>query len=322
MKHLCVSILTLCILILPSYALAKKPLLFSSGAGAMSGMVDIAIAKGFIEDENAKMCVFKNGKASLNAFLNGKVDIGTTALNNIVISHDFDPKKHVIIATLSYTDSQLKLLTRNASGIKQIADLRGKKIATPGLFNDFALNKLLNKHNIALTEVTITKLPKAQMPEAIASGKVDAIFQHGKPIEESKKLLRNSGWKQFQDPNIDRKWVVLVMNRDMIANNPKLTENVLRGIHRAQTFFPKNPSEGIAITAKSKKYSIPKMKEAMGEITYDLQLRQSLLLTMEALKTWAIENSIVPPQKPCNYFEYIDPIPLKKINPNAVTLIH
>jgi ABC-type nitrate/sulfonate/bicarbonate transport system substrate-binding protein len=303
-------------------ALAQKTLLFSSGAGAMSGMLDIAIAKSFIEGQKAEMKVFKNGREALNAFLEGQVDIGTTSANSIVASNGFDPKKHAIVAILSYTDSQLKLLTRNASGIRKISDLKGKTIATPGFSNQYILSKLLNYNGISTSEVTFVKLKKAQLPPAIASGQVDAIFQHGKPIKDAKKLLGDGGWMLFQNPNIERKKVVLLMNRNMIKSSPELVEKVLRAVLKAQDFYQKNQAECITIVGKSKKYTFQQMESAMNEIDYRLSLRQSLLLTMETIDKWGVDNNFFSRSEQINYYEYIDPKPLSKVDSDLVTIIH
>ncbi|WP_319543737.1 ABC transporter substrate-binding protein [uncultured Pseudodesulfovibrio sp.] len=323
MKSFCTLALIIAVFTLvTSPALAEKPLTFSSGAGAMSIVVDVAIDKGFIDGRKAQMLVFKNGAETLDAFLKGQVDIGTASPNNVILSNEFDPQKHAIVGMLSYTDSQLKLLTRNASDITRISDLRGKKIATTGSFGHFSLCKLLAHNGISPAEVTILMMKKKQMPAAIATGKIDAIFQHGAPIEASKKLLGDNAWLIFQNANIARKLLILIMNRDMINNNPKLTDNVLKAIFKAQDYLKANHTECVAIGAKSKKYTLANMEEAMSEITFDLMLRQSLLLSMETMETWAIDNGFVKRSQPRNYLDYIDPPPLERVAPNTVTIIH
>ncbi|NDV20988.1 hypothetical protein GO013_16375 [Pseudodesulfovibrio sp. JC047] len=322
MKEVFVTVFIMALLFTSASASAKTPLTFSSGAGAMSITVDIAIAKEFIKGTNAKMFVHKNGRSAMKAFLNGTVAIGTTGVNNVILYDNFDPEKHAIVGTISYTDNQLKLLTRNASEITKKADIKGKRIAVNGPFAHFSLYKQLNFYGISENEVTIVTLTKKQMPQAISSGQVDAIFQHGKPIENAKKALRAEGWKIFQSKNMARKFVVLVMNRKMIKQNPDVVDNVLKGILKAQKYLKTNPEECIEIVAKSKSYPLPKAKEAIEEITYDLTLRQSLPLAMETMEKWAIDNDFVKRENPQSYFTYIEPKPLMEIAPDAVTFIH
>ncbi|NDV19340.1 transporter substrate-binding domain-containing protein [Pseudodesulfovibrio sp. JC047] len=288
----------------------------------MSITVDIAIAKGFIQDTDTQMVVYKNGIDALNAFLDGTVDIGTTSPNTIIFSDQFDPKKHAIVGTISYTDNQLKLLTRNASGITQFSDIKGKKVAVIGAFDHFALYKQLSFNGIPQDAVTVVTMSKKQMPIAIAAGQVDAVFQHGKPIESSKKALGKGKWKVFQSQNMARKLLVLMMNRKMIKQHPNMVNKVFKGILKAQEFLKTHPEECIEIVSKSKNYPLPKAQEAIEEITYDLKLRQSLLLAMETMETWAIDKHFVERETSRNYFDYVDPKPLKKAAPDAVTFIH
>jgi len=317
------SILSIMItLLLVAPVAAEDTLTFSSGAGAMSGAVDIAINKGFIQGETTRMHYFKNGNQSLKAFLDGKVDVGTTAPNNIITAKGFDPRKHVIIGTISYSDSQHRLLVRKDAHIKHLSDLKGKTIATGGTYAYYHLYKYLLHNGIECADVNINQMKKNKAPGAIASGKVQAVFFHGKPIEQSKKALGENNWDIYKPQNLARKMNLLIVNREMVKKEPQRVENMLLGIMQAEDFIKTNRADSIAILAKAKKYKPSKMKEAMSDITYELRLDQSLLLGMETLETWAIDNKIVSRTKPIDYFDYIDPAPLKKVAPTIVTLVH
>lgn len=301
----------------------EKTLLFASGAGAMDAAVNIAISKGFFQENgiNGKMELFKKGKFGFDQYISGHVDISLTGLSGIVLT-DFDLQKHRIIGTLSYTNNRTKLLVRKSSGLIKPADLRGKKIATvKATTAHFYIEKVLALNSISKNEVEIVFMTKKQLPKAIADGEVDAICQHGMPIENAKKALRGD-WVIFQNELIHRKPVLMVAPVAWLENNPEMVKNVFRSILKGEEFVQANMDESIRIMAEIKSYSLEAMKETMREeINYNLNLEQYLYMLLESMEQWAIDNNLVKRKIPRNYLELIDYRPLEAVAPERVSII-
>lgn len=324
MKHFFTFLLSVILISANSSAMAEEEsVLFSSGAGAMSGSIDVAEAKGFFTEKgiDGKVKRFSKGKIAFDNYLSGTIDIATANVISIVLT-DFDLSKHRLIGTLAYTDNQTKILARKSKGINRPSDLRGKRIATVRATTaHFYIDKFLVLNKIPRDEVDIIFVTKKQLPKIIAAGEVDAICQHGMSIENAKKALKND-WVIFQDGSIHRKPVSLVVPKIWLSEKTEQTKKMLKAILKADKFIQTNTDESIRIIAKAKGYPFEAMSEAVrNEIKYDLSLKQFLYMMLENMEQWAIDNNLVERNTPRNYLEFIDYRPLEAVQPDKVTII-
>lgn len=301
----------------------ESPFLFSCGAGAMSGSVNIAEVKGFFLENgiNGKVISFRKGQVGFDTYIAEKADIGLASVMNIVMT-DFDVQKHKIIGTLSYTDNQTKVLARKSAGIYGVKDLKGKRIATvSSTVSHFYLCKLLVLNGISCSDIDLVFMSKKKLPKAIASGEVDAVCQHGIPIENAKKLLKDD-WTMIRDGLIHRKPVFLIAPVALLNNSSGKVTGVLKSILRAERFIQTDTEECIRILANAKKYSFEAMKETVTkEIEYDLSLRQTIYMALETVEQWAIDSHLVKREQPRNYMDFVDYGPLESVAPEKVSII-
>ncbi len=296
---------------------------FSAGEGAMSGPVDVAEGKGFFHDYGINGIVkkFNSGPMALEEYLAGKTDAATTGFLSVVLT-DFDITKHRAITNLAYSDNETKLLAKKSAGITKIADLRGKRIGTVRATTaHFYLCQFLTLNGIPTDQVEIIFLTKKELPKAIAKGDIDAICQHGMPIENAKQEL-GEDWIIWQDNNIIRKCNLVIVPLSTIQQKPDRITGILKAIIQGSQFIKTNTAESVKIMAKAKNYPLELMdKIVRNEMDFDATLDQSLLLTFETIEQWAIDNDLVQRKQPRNYLEFIDYKPLEAIDGNRVTII-
>lgn len=296
----------------------EKAMWFSSGKGAMSGSVNIAEAKGFFIERgiNGKVKRFQKGKIAFDNYLSGQVDFATTNIISIVLT-DFDLSKHRLIATLAYTDNEIKVLARKSSGITKPANLKGKKIATTvATTGHFYLYKFLTLHGISASEVEIVFMNNKQISKALVDGDVDAICQHGMVIENAKRDLKDD-WVIFQEGSIHRKPVSLIVPQKWLSENSEKAKDILSAILKADQFIQTNTEESIRIIAKAKGYSFEAMSEAVrNEINYDLSLKQELYNSLEQMEEWAIKNNLVQRKVARDYNNFVSHSSLESLFKN------
>ena len=296
----------------------EKTMWFSSGKGAMSGSVNIAEAKGFFIERgiNGKVKKFQKGKIAFDNYLSGQVDFATTNIISIVLTN-FDLSKHRLIATLAYTDNEIKVLAKKSSGITTPANLKGKKIATTvATTGHFYLYKFLTLNGISASEVEIVFMNNKQISKALIDGDVDAICQHGMVIENAKRDLKDD-WVIFQEGSIHRKPVSLIVPQKWLNENSEKAKDILSAILKADQFIQTNTEASIRIIAKAKGYSFEAMNEAVrNEINYDLSLRQELYNSLEQMEEWAIKNNLVQRKVARDYNNFVSHGPLDSLFKN------
>lgn len=143
------------------------------------------------------------------------------------------------------------------SGIKGIADLRGKTIAIPGLSSqlDF-LQHLLAEAGLKLADVNVIKVGNDLVP-ALVKGRADAIFGGSKNLEGIE--LESRGFKPVVMPITDLgipeyDELVLVARRDVAEANPKLMKDFVAAMGRgadAAAEQPKAAAEALEVSGES-----------------------------------------------------------------------
>jgi ABC-type nitrate/sulfonate/bicarbonate transport system substrate-binding protein len=288
----------------------------------MAAAITVADAKGMFKKYGikAKLATYKKGGDALDALLSGAVDVGTCGMNDIIFK-DVDPSKQAIVASLAYTDSLIRVLARRDKGINTMADLKGKTIGTVrATYAHYCLCFYLIHQGLDCQDINLVFMSKKELPEAIASGAVDAICQHGAPLIKAKKLLGDN-WQIFESTDYTRKLLTMLMRRDLIEEKPEIAQGILRAILEANAFIASHPDESIRIVAESKGYTEKDMAEAMSDVIFETTLNQSLLISFESVERWAIESQLIKRKAPRNYLRYIDPTPLRKVSPELVTII-
>jgi NitT/TauT family transport system substrate-binding protein len=145
----------------------------------------VAIGSGILKESLApttvKLTVFNSGTDAGNALLAGSVDatyIGSGPATALFL------KSHGRVAIVSGAVSGgAALVVRKGAGITGPQDLKGKKVAVPGIGNtqDVALRTWLKKYGLkardAGGEVGVVPVDNPELPQLFRSGQVDAAWE-------------------------------------------------------------------------------------------------------------------------------------------------
>lgn len=306
-----------------AYAQAEQKFSFATGAGAMAGTLNIAESKGFFGEHgiDAQIDTYKNGKIAFDNFIQGKNDFTVSGNLGIVLT-DFDITQYRLIATAAYTDNQLKIITRKNASINKTSDLKGKTVAIPkGTSSHFFMCRILEIRGLSCNDINLVYLKKSEMAAALSKEEIDAFCTHGKPVREAKAALGDELLIVRED-SVHRKSVQMVTRLSALEDKPELVRGVLRAVIKGEEYVKSHTDESIEIIAKAKKYPIADMdKTVREEMDYRISIEQSLLLHLETIEQWAIDNRLVDRTTPRNYMQFIDFRPLNDVAPQRVTLI-
>ncbi|WP_378953566.1 aliphatic sulfonate ABC transporter substrate-binding protein [Pelosinus sp. sgz500959] len=222
--------------------------------------------KGWLEEEFAKDGVKVEWVQSLGSnksleLLNGSsVDFGSTAGAAALIGKaNGNPIKSVYV----YSKPEwTALVTRPDSGIKTVADLKGKKVAvTRGTDPHIFLLRVLEQNGLTDKDIQLVALQHPDGKNALEKGDVDA-WSGLDPLMAQEEVEKN-GQLFFRDANLNT-YGVLNVREAFAQKNPQYVEKVLRGYEKARKWALANPAEYQKIVEKEAKLSEAVAAKVLG----------------------------------------------------------
>lgn len=134
----------------------------------------VAIEKGWLKEAgvNAEFQWF-DYSASLSAFAAGKLDAVLVTNGDNLVNAASGSRGIIVLAT-DYSSGNDMVIAKK--GINAVSDLKGKTVAVEkGLVDHLLLETALAKSNLKLSDITLLNAPTNEMPQVLASGKVDAV---------------------------------------------------------------------------------------------------------------------------------------------------
>jgi NitT/TauT family transport system substrate-binding protein len=219
----------------------------------------VAKDKGFYEKQgiDATLTRLPTAPQGVQALVSGSLQLTMTAVPNVIQSVEGGIDLVVVRALSRFPadfDFQV-LIVRPGLEAKTAADLKGKKVAVPGLFSmgDILLRKWFLNNKVALSEVTIVEAPLPQIPDLLKKQTVDAAVLI-EPLRT--RVLSSGGGTQLAnytaDVIPDCPGIIMGAMRPWANANRPAVEAFRRSIDEAQGFIldPKNRDEARAIEAK------------------------------------------------------------------------
>jgi aliphatic sulfonates family ABC transporter substrate-binding protein len=211
----------------------------------------IAEKKGFFEEElnplnaRAEIFTFPSGPPQIEALAANELDISVfgdqPALQTIVSGV---PVK--IISGISDSSDGFGLIARTGSGIKEVKDIKGHKIAAPaGTTAHQLLLAMLEQNGLSLEDIEFYNLANANIIPSLVAGDIDGAVAFGipftdPPVDEGVAQIHSGrGYKR----NVN----VIAARIDFIEKNPDVTIAFLRAVQKAAKWRAENFEESLAI---------------------------------------------------------------------------
>ncbi|HLY28841.1 MAG TPA: ABC transporter substrate-binding protein [Aggregatilineales bacterium] len=134
--------------------------------------------------------------------------------------------------------------------IKSPSDLKGKRVAfSYGTFGQVFVLTALAKYGLSRSDVTVVNLPGENVPDALASGKIDAGHTWDPFLGQALKNGAHTVLTSKDTPGIIVD--VLVFRTDVTTNRANDVKAVVRALLNADEYWKQNPDEGNKIVAKA-----------------------------------------------------------------------
>jgi len=286
----------------------------------ISGVTIIAKEKGFFEKHGLDITVsgFTSGKQCLNAVLGGAAQIATTA-ESPTTAAAMSKQPIAFLARMEYSD--LKTLTLKSSGIKTLADLKGKRIAfTAGTGSEVYTGALLKKAGLTKNDVKLTNLRPQDMLPALSAGDIDAYDTWEPHISNGIKALGDKA-VALDTAGIYSETFNIVVMQDYLKANPKLIKAFLSAMLDAEAWMKANPEDAITIVSKVSGMKRDTLAGLWKEFVYHVTLDKKQVDILTAHSAWRLESGNRPPGATMpDFSKVIFPEPLRSIAPDRVTL--
>lgn len=253
----------------------------------------IALEKGYFQDENIDIEIYTPSDPStvLQTVGAGQDDFGISYQPDLILAKS---KNIPVKSVLAFVQHPLNIImTLKESNITRPSDLKGKKIAYPGIpLNENLLDTLLKADGLqGKQEVELINTGYDLVPPLIGKT-VDACL--GCYLSHETIMAENEGFPV----NVMRmeKWgvpdyyeLVLVASDEMITNNKDLVQRMTRAISKGYNDAASNPKEGIDNLIKATNEEIDQAIEYPGvELLAPLWVDNEGKFGVQTEEKWAI----------------------------------
>jgi len=278
----------------------------------------IAEHEGFFAAEGAQV-EFREvvgGHRAMQQLLTGATDLAT-ASDAMIMINSFKRDDFAVIGTFVTSNDDVKLVTRNESGITRADQLAGKRIGTViGSSADYFLDTLLLFHGVDPKSPHVINLQPENMEASLSKGEVDAVaiwepypFNILNSVSGSKALTISPTYVETFN---------LIARKKLFGTRDGDLVKILRALDRAQRFIKDEPVKAQAILRSRLQLDQAFVDWMWTRFDYRMTLDQSLLSTLESEARWAKHEGMVTETHSPNFLSFIFPGPLGKVHPEAV----
>lgn len=251
-RTLCTVFAACCLLLSSAHAAGPdnvRPIRLATYLWPGSFWIDVAWQKGWfdaagltVERVSARHKYF----AALDSLASGQLDaVGFSQFDlvrYVAAGHDL-----VGIAALDYSAGAEGLVAK--AGIRQLSDLKGKRIALQrGTYMEYILSIAAERNGLNLNDVILVDCPQDKVLETFVAGRVDAMMVWEPYVTQG---VAAGGVLLFSTADFPgMTYTVLALRREFIRARPDDVTALLGVWHRAEEFVRDNPDETCVIVAR------------------------------------------------------------------------
>lgn len=223
----------------------------------------LAQEKGFFTEEGVevRLIEFFAVNDTQRAFEHDKIDGGTFSLLQVLQNRDLLTRRLQIPLVIDSSAGADVVLAR--PDISGVPALRGKRVGlTVSPLDVYILTRALELNGMSLPDVSLVYLRSIDMPEALRSGKVDAIVSFppdSEPIEKAGIARTIFDSRQMPGEIVD----VLALDKDVIRDRPDDVAGLIRAFYRAVRYAQEHPDDAYRIMAARERVTPESFRQSL-----------------------------------------------------------
>ena len=255
----------------------------------------------------------KVGEGGITRITSGEADLATNAETQLLRESVTNPDLRII---MTVTESFYRLVARRASGVRTVADLKGKKVMLPRFTSaHYYLVAMLRTAGLTEEDVTIVSLPRDQgdlkgmdqMSDFLARGEVDAIsIWEPEPGDAIRQL--GDGAVVLQDRKVYREVFNLHARASDLADPEKRRSIVrfVRAVADATKSLKANPKRDWQHVSDVTTFSLDEIALGWPEMEFPVRIIPDMLDVLETEEAWVAKERNRPPRSRAELAKFID----------------
>ncbi|MBO9670405.1 MAG: ABC transporter substrate-binding protein [Sphingobium sp.] len=216
----------------------------------------------------------------------GLADVATNAETQALRASVKNPNIRIV---MTVTEGLYRMVARKSAGINQIADLKGKRIATvPPTSSGYFVALLLGKAGLSYADITpVAVTPLSEMARQLKDGKVDAV-SIWEPEVENAALALGPDAVEFSGKGIYRELFNLNTTAEALADPARRAKIVafVRAIVKAAADLRKDPKHAKELVVQASGYSADVVERSWKHHAYIAAMPADMLDVLVEEEKW------------------------------------
>jgi NitT/TauT family transport system substrate-binding protein len=228
----------------------------------------VAKAKGYYTDEGINLTVNPGGP---NIIAENMVASGVDTFGHgggmASLLQAREKGLNIVAIGMLFQETPYRLVTLEKSGIKRLADVKGKTISTWFTGSQFMVQAMLKKNGVDPHDVTIEAQANSMVP--FIEGKVDmaTVTVYNELLALKRRNVTPATIFNPAEMGVNLANESIIVNEKTLKGNPKLVEGFLRASLKGWAYALMHQDEAIAILVKEVPTLNPaEQKESLGAI--------------------------------------------------------
>jgi NitT/TauT family transport system substrate-binding protein len=246
-----------------------------------------------------------NGRNAMAQLVNGNADAATGSETQALLNSVNDPRIRII---LTLSECRYRIIARRSAGIRQLSDLRGKKVAvTLNTSSHYFLSRMLATVHLADRDVELVALEGQDMPAALEKKGVEAISIWEPHAQNSLTVLGNDA-VAFENPSAYTERFNLNTRTDVLADSAKraLLLQLIRQIEGSSNEIRMHSAEMIPMLAAKIGYSERTVFAVWRQFTFPASINDRLEAALNDVEPWVAATQKRQPRRNTELASLID----------------
>ena len=301
---------------------SRLPLTIALPVQVASGALYIAQERQLFHKHalDVKLRPFLLGKQALQSVLDGQADLAFVADTPFALAV-MRGEQIAALATVFESRKTMAIFTLKDGAITDAGSLAGKRVGTvTGTNAEYFLHTMLDVYDIPHEKVTITGFKPENLAAALVDGKVDAVTVWNPTLA---RLENEFGARSLtiygEDFFVYR--FLLVGKKNFIDKHPSEVSRILATLIESNDLIKADPVNSRNLVGHRLDMEQGLLARSFNANDFTLALDQPLLLALSSQKRWAETKQMVPVQDHLDFLDFLRPVPLTTLSPDANKMI-